>query len=471
MKLKLLRKFREDEHGGILAFLLIMFITLVIGGGMAVDFINSEYQREKIQDALDRGVLAAAAIGKAARAVTPTEIAAAEATSTLIVKSYLQKAGFNPEAPGVNITPTFTMNSQQVEATANYKVDTFFLKLSGINTLGGNTAAGALVTQNDIEISLVLDISGSMRNYQNGVTRIAALRTAGSNFVATMLNGTRSDYTLMSVIPFNHSVNMGASTLARFTNQMWHPYNGCVVFKGYTYNSTSIDPNSGLTQAGHALTGSNHDNNVTCTSQTALVYSNNIADLQAKIQGLSAGGATAGYIGMKWATGLLDPSSQHVVSDLIAEGTVPVGFAGRPAAYSDGNTLKFIVFMSDGQMNRAKEFIHSQYAKVYDSNGYKLPWNSIENANYWDAHKGQRPYYNNPYPRYSAPLLTACKTAKDAGIIVFSIAYGLTPGSSADRVLAHCASSLGHYYNVSTDNLNEAFASIAATVQRLRLIN
>ncbi|MBL1436684.1 MAG: VWA domain-containing protein [Rhodobacteraceae bacterium] len=460
MNLNLIKDFRSDEKGGILAFYLIMFITLMIGGGMAVDFMNSEYQREKVQDALDRGVLAAAAIGKAARAITPTQIAAAEANSILIVKSYLQGAGYDPEAPGVSIVPDFTLNSQGIVASANYEVDTFFLRLTGIDTLGGSAGAGALVTQNDIEISLVLDVSGSMAG-----TKIAKLRTAGSNFVGNMLAGERSDYTFISVIPFNHSVNIGAGIMGRFSNQQWHTYSGCATFTNTAMASVAMSPTSGMTQTGHI------NNNYLCDAGQSIVYSNNIGDLQALITGLTAGGATAGYTGMKWAMALLDPSADTIVTSLIADGLVSVSLAGKPAAYSDEETLKFIIFMSDGSMNSAYRFKPNDYAVATDIGGNLLPANSVENANYYAANPALSVNNRSTGPSGSSPLLAACDAADTAGIVVFSIAYGLTPGSSADTVLANCASSLGFYYNVATDDLDAAFASIEASIQALKLTN
>jgi len=477
MILKLLSNFRKDDKGGILAFYLIMFITLMIGGGMSVDFMNSEYQREKIQDALDRGVLAATAIGKAAEAVTPTELAQAEADAILIVKSYLQGAGYDPEAPGVAINPEFTFNVQRVAATADYQVDTFFLRLSGINTLGGNATAGAIISQRNVEISLVLDVSNSM-NFDGG-GKIADLRTAGANFVGNMLAGNRRQFTFISVLPFNHSVNMGSDILGRFSSQKWHDYNGCASFESAEYSRTAISPNSGLEQVGHLVNSAKAPGkeNYLCDGGEAIVYSNNATDLENYIGSLSAVGDTAGYIGIKWAMGLLDPSAQPIVSDLISDGLAPPEMAGRPAAFFDDSTLKFIIFMSDGAMNSTYRFdplqhgIYPGYAQVTDGDGNLLPANSVENADYWEANPDIGVWYEQLSPSGPSPLLTACSTAKAQGISVFSIAYDVTPGSPEDQVLEDCATNSDQYYSVETDNLDAAFSLIEATIQRLKLTN
>lgn len=391
----------------------------------------------------------------------------------------------------MNIVPDFTLNSQQVNATATFEVDTFFLRLSGIDTLGGNTASGATVTQNDIEISLVLDVSGSM-----GGAKIINLRTAGSDFVGNMLAGERSDYTFINLIPFDHGVNMPLPVYSMFDNNMWHPYNGCGAFTPESYATNAINPATDLMQTTHYPVpvydwgGYNWGNwpagtnaqitswsDQTCDVPQSIVYSNNTAELQASIASYTALGATAGFVGVKWAAGLLDPSAGSVVTSLIASGDVDVNFAGKPAAYSEENTLKFIVFMSDGGMNDA--FIHTDgYDQAVDENGDPFPRYSIQNADFWINYQ---PSIENPPPAPlsfsssgptgSNPLVAACNTADEAGIIVFTIAYGLTPGGAPDLALSECASSLGHHFNVETDDLDAAFTSIEASIQRLRLTN
>ncbi|MEM9780050.1 MAG: Tad domain-containing protein, partial [Pseudomonadota bacterium] len=59
-----LKKFEEDERGSVLAFVVVMFVFMILAAGMAVDFIRHETARADLQNALDRGVLAAAAFNQ-----------------------------------------------------------------------------------------------------------------------------------------------------------------------------------------------------------------------------------------------------------------------------------------------------------------------------------------------------------------------------------------------------------------------
>ena len=64
-------------------------------------------------------------------------------------------------------------------------------------------------------------------------------------------------------------------------------------------------------------------------------------------------------------------------------------------------------------------------------------------------------------------LLNLCDAAKDEGIIIFSVAFKAPAGG--EEVLAECASSDAHYFDVDGTTIADAFASIAQTIQLLKL--
>ena len=57
-----LDRFWRDVHGGLTAFTAVTFLLMFGAAGMGVDFIRQETLRSELQGALDRGVLAAAAL-------------------------------------------------------------------------------------------------------------------------------------------------------------------------------------------------------------------------------------------------------------------------------------------------------------------------------------------------------------------------------------------------------------------------
>ena len=66
-----------------------------------------------------------------------------------------------------------------------------------------------------------------------------------------------------------------------------------------------------------------------------------------------------------------------------------------------------------------------------------------------------------------AQMLDACSAAKSNGIVVYTIAFSAP--SSAETLLKSCATSLSNYYDVDTTDIATAFASIAVSVQKLKL--
>ncbi|MCF6271687.1 MAG: VWA domain-containing protein [Rhodobacteraceae bacterium] len=467
MKLKQIKDFRDDESGGILAFVLIMFLVMVVGGGMAVDFMNYEYKREGVQDALDRGVLAAAGLGHDAKAITPAEIAAAEANAEQTVMAYVRSSGFDPVALGVTVIPNFTMNSQRVAANSNFGVDTFFLKIAGIETLSGAAASSAEIKQNEIELSLVVDISGSMRG-----TKIVNLRAAAGNFVSDMLDGDRSGYTSISLVPFSGQVSAGANLADQFNYDRWHDYSSCVDFDASDYSSTNISRTASLRQTRHwsAAWLSAVDTDWCPRSDISIVpLSNDIDVLTDAIDDLRATGMTSANIGMKWGTALLDPDAQPVVSSLIALGDIDSAFDDRPALFSDEETLKFVVLMTDGT-NTPQSTITSVGYRIIPG----FPSRSQENADFWEGRRidwwGPRREVRVTGAQGDTRLQNICARAKEAGIVVFTIGYAVPAGGNAATQMNACASE-GLFFNVGTDDLDEAFSIISQTIQKLKLVN
>jgi len=476
MKKKTLREFRNDESGGILAFTLLMFMVMLVGGGMAVDFINYEYRREGVQDALDRGVLAAAALGRDANATSVEEIAAAEEAAIETVYAYIRSAGYDPEEIGIVVTPDFTFNSQIVAAISEFSVDTYFLRISGIDTLNGGANATAAVTRNDIEISLVVDISGSMED--SG--KIGNLRTAATNFVTDMLDGDRSAYTTISLVPFSAQVRPSSALVNQFNYTPWQNYSDCIDFSLTDYESTNISRTAPLTQVQHFRQGTDRQGNPMkhCpgTENQIIPWSNSLSDLTTGITALKPLGWTAAYIGMKWGTALLDPDARPVLQGVLGSDST---FADRPADYTDAETLKFVILMTDGANTRNNYVRTSRYVTEQNCDRYggncqpARDYFTQADADYWNT-RNARTSIAIDGPNGDIRLQKICSAADDAGIVVFTIGYDISVSTNPNSPyvqMRDCASTPGHFYRVGVDDLDAAFASIAQTIQKLKLTN
>ena len=167
--------FSRSEDGSLIIFGLMIFLLMLIAGGMGVDFMRFEAQRARLQATLDRAVLAAASMDQ------PLDPEA-------VVLDYFDKAGLGAYIDADDINVVDTLTSRRVEASAEMTVNSTFLRFSGIDFLTAPAAGAAEESASQTEISLVLDTSGSMSwSSTSGRSKIAELRDAAKSFVNIVL--------------------------------------------------------------------------------------------------------------------------------------------------------------------------------------------------------------------------------------------------------------------------------------------
>ncbi|MBT25352.1 MAG: hypothetical protein CML60_02955, partial [Rhodobacteraceae bacterium] len=132
-----------------IAFAMMMLIFMLMMAGVGVDIMRFERDRTMLQNTLDRAVLAAADLDQTRNADE-------------VVNDYFTKAGLADNLTGVDFSQS--LGSKRVAATAETTFDTFFLKLMFIPTLTAKASGVAAESIDGLEVSLVLDVSGSMNS-------------------------------------------------------------------------------------------------------------------------------------------------------------------------------------------------------------------------------------------------------------------------------------------------------------------
>ncbi|MDQ2089452.1 TadE/TadG family type IV pilus assembly protein [Marimonas arenosa] len=354
-----LRTFRRDESGVMIAYSVVFFLIMLIIGGIGVDFMHYEMKRTRLQNTLDRAVLAAADMQQ------PLDPAA-------VVEDYLAKAGLNATltaAPTVNAG----LNYRDVTAGATLIVPTQFIHMLGFDSLVAPALAQAEEKIEAVEIALVLDISGSMGSNN----RLVNLKPAAREFIDAVMDLTQAGGVSVSIVPYNTQVNAGETLLQHYDVSNEHNFSNCVNFEDQHFDSAALDPAESLERTMHFdmfsyYSGETDPSNPSyppngselpkpvCPTRAGseiTVMSTDAAALKNQINALTAGGNTSIDIGMKWAATLLDPGTRPVITQMIADGDVNAFNAGRPLDYGTPNTMKVIVVMTDGQ----------------NTNQYKLP--------------------------------------------------------------------------------------------------
>lgn len=330
-----LRGFGRDEAGSMSMFSIFLFICMLMVAGIGVDLMRYERNRANLQNTLDRAVLAAADLDQIRDA-------------NAVVADYFDKAGIADYL--TNVTVDQGLGYKTVNASAESTLNTYFLPLVGIDTLTAPAGGTAEERIGSVEISLVLDVSGSMSSN----SRLARLKPAAIEFVDAILTASQSGTASISVIPYAMQVNAGKPILEEYTTTAEHDYSYCINFNDDQFSQAWLSQTETLELTAHFDPFTWDDGGVSYTVcptydySQILPFTNDRTELHNYINALQAKGGTSIDIGMKWGATLLDPSTRPVVNALIGKGEVDAQFVDRPVDYNSGDTLKIIVLMTDG---------------------------------------------------------------------------------------------------------------------------
>jgi len=502
-------RFGRAEDGSMIMLGLWISVLMLMLGGLAVDLMRAELRRTELQQTADRAVLAAASLSQ-------TQDAEA------VVRDYFQKQGLSDALRVIDIEEM--INSKTVTVNAEVVLDPFFAQFSGIDQLIAPASSTAVERINDVEISLVLDVSGSMGSNN----RLTNLKVAAKEFVDLVLGNAVDGRTSISLVPYSGQVNLGPDLYAQFGVPQDHSYSHCIDMNSSSFSSTALRNASSLFQTGHfdpyASTSTRTPSSWFCAayaSSPVLPFSNDAAVLKAQIDALVANGNTSIDIGMKWGTALLDPELQPVIAALADQGIVRPQFADRPLDLRNTEVLKIVVLMTDGQnttqymldqdysrglspiwmrisdgdlsvykdRNFTSNDYYDTYANTWDSSplggtsgSRQLTWPEVwatASVN-WVASNLYREAFGNSTSHWQGQfrstvsdttkegrLGSVCNAAKAVDMVIFGIAFEAP--EDGQREISDCASSPGHYFDAEGLEIRDAFRMIASQITNLKL--
>jgi Flp pilus assembly protein TadG len=437
-------RFLDDRRGSFPMMMSILLLPMVAIAGGALDLVAHERARVVLQDTLDRGVLAAAALEQTQ-------------DPRALVVSYLKNIP-GIDAADIKVKDNKSAILRKVQATAKMPYKTIFMQIVGIDEMTVSATSTAQEARQNVEMSLVLDISGSMLD--NG--GMAQLIPAAKSFLDIILNtDSARKATSVNLVPFAGGVNLGAGPfdyLAGGAYARRHSKSSCFELINTDFTSSSVPVWSARDQFPH-FTYYNY--NVAgkqpwwCPTDSAGVsyMTNDLTALKAKVSALQPFDGTGTAYGMKWATLLLDPAMKNTLKGMATAGvvTIPDDFKNRPAAFSDKSTLKFIVLMSDGQIGfqpRPKSPATNEVTtkNISAASDNRVLFTETESSNYYKQ---------------------VCTNAKANGITIFTIAFKVSATVAAN--IATCATDASYAYKVDGLDMASAFQSIATTIKKIRI--
>jgi len=434
---------------------------LAIGG--AIDIGRWLAARDETLTAVDAAVLA----GARTLQTSKDEAAAVETAQ------YFYNANIVSRLPLTNDSISFAVvdSGQAVVATGNAEISTIFLQFADIASLplipaaaseiakaefalGSDTNSGGSGSNDDtepesLEISLMLDVTGSMSG-----DKLDDLKAAAEDLVNIVLwEGQLENPSKIALVPFSEDIRLPTTTArdaARgtgFPSSKTLTSNGrsktyylsdCVVERTGTHAYTDAVPDPNQYVMAHytrSTTGSGSETTGKCTipdGAEIVPLTADKATLISEIEGLSASGGTAGHLGTAWAWYTLSPSWSKLWSTDSA-----------PQAYGTENLSKIAILMTDGEYNTE-----------YDSHGVKV------------GSTGAAAAANDTSTVQARALCDAMKQNDD--IIVYAIGFDLSGESSESyKTLYECASEpkTEHFYNaMDGTQLKNAFRDIAISI-------
>jgi len=421
-----LGRFLREEDGALIPLAMQIFLVMMICTGISIDFVRQEERRTKIQNTLDRAALAAASLSQ-------------ELDPSLVVEDYLKKAGLDY----LDATPVVEEGTlgewRRVTINATDNMHTIFGSLININSLQAIGASTAEESIGNVEISLVLDISGSMDyniNHDNdtrykGVypTRMDELRPAALAFVQKMFDTVQPSTApagrlSISIVPYNQQVTLGSRTATGFNLSTDHTQNTCADIETLPDGDFAISATRELQRtmygdsfdySGQAALGQGTwsvqkttyvANCPNASAAAVLAFANDQTTINSAINALTPGGDTAIDVGARWGLALLEPAARSALNAMENAGYVSSDLTGRPFDYDDGtldsdeSAMKVLVLMTDGQNTRsystksayrtgASGFVSTSSATAFADSSNSTAWSKL----YYYVAGRSKPYY------------------------------------------------------------------------------
>ena len=415
-----LTRFADDKRGAVAMIFSLAMFGVIMFLACAIDIGRATMVRMKLASAVDAATILAA---KRLKDGT-TSLAALEADARVIFDQNMLSV--TKMAVVTDFKLDKTPDGLGIKIDAKAELPTTFARIVRINKIDIGGSATAIFNQQDIEVGLQLDVTGSMGQSIAGQVKIDSLKVASKNLLDILLptGGTGTTKVRVGIAPFAAGVNAGsfASAVAGGTA----PGN-CVYERRTSFADATDDAPFG-TESLKKITDLGGGAQACPAGAKVAALTDNKTTLVSTINALTAGGSTAGHLGTSWAWYLLSPNWSSIWPS-----------ASKPGAYNDGTTLKFAILMTDGIYNTVGGVRHGDFGA--------------------EATAAQTRAKN------------LCDNMKAKGITVYTVGFIAAgdPPAAADT-LKYCASTLSNFYKAEDgDQLNSAFANIAKDISRLRL--
>ncbi len=366
----------------------------------AVNLDRSQSARVTIQSAIDAASLAGARMLEDSTR-TDSDVAA-------IARAYFAAGVANVHGDVACPQPTVVINRAEasVRVSADCDLPVLLPLVMKREAMLVGAAAGARANLTKLDLAMMLDVSGSMSGQ-----KLEDLKDAAQAAVNTLITPGTGERVRIGYVTYSTAVNAG-SYAAAVRGPSYDPSTEptCVSerdgWAAFRDDEPAVDA-----WIGGLATG--------CPTSTLMPLTSKVTDLTTAIEALTAGGYTAGHLGVAWSWYLIAPDWDDIWPT-----------TARPLAYSEPDTIKAVILMTDGKFNTE---------------------------------------YSTPEGKDTkAQAKELCKKMRAKGVRVFAVAFEAP--ESSKTLLKACAYEADQYFEAENgDELKAAYAEIAAKLNRLRV--
>lgn len=424
--------FRSDRQGNFAVLTAAVASVLAVTIGFGVDIAQLYNIKSGLRNALD------AAVTSTARDLTTGKIDPKDARTRFM--AFLQSNADPELSPSDRLvldTLVVDQTAKTVTATAHVDTDLFFALLSRGPTQRVGEKSAARYSDKQIEVAMMLDITGSMAGQ-----KIKDLKSAADGALDAFLTGQdpAKPRVRVAIVPYADAVNTGSLSNTVFAETKFTTSeppaldapigastapDKCATERKGREQFTDASPYTAMVNRDYRLGF--------CPSAALMPLSADSDALKKTIAKFTAGGSTSGHIGIQWSWYMLSPKWADVLPK-----------ASNPAAYNPKKVAKYAVLMTDGEFNTA----FAGVPKGEQTTGAQAS-------------------------RSRAYAEQLCDAMKKDGIEIFTVGFMLRD-AGAKEVLGDCASpdsgKAKHYYETSSGaELKAAFLAVAQNIERLAI--
>lgn len=403
---RVFKRLRTETSGNVAMLFALVFVPLLLLGAFAIDSSRHLSSNKHIQAAVDAASLAAA---RALEDATKSE------TDIINIAKDSYRANLLGMHNDVSCgDPTVTVNrvTGTVNVRAACKTPTMLGETLTRNDMDSINSATARANITKLDLALMLDVSGSMDGQ-----KLTDLKTAAKDAAATLITDDSGDRVRISFVSYAGSVNAGEYGNPALGRSTYDDSDGdgldkvCVSERTGTAAWKDDKPEIGRWVGDEAAI---------CPDSTLLPLTYDLTKFNEEIDKLVADGLTAGHLGVAWSWYLLAPDWDNIWPT-----------ASKPLSYTEPDTVKAVILMTDGQFNTVYE------TAMGDSN---------------------------------AQAKKMCEKMREKDVVIYAVAFQAP--TEAKTTLKDCTANDARFFDAANGTeLQAAYAAIASQLSALTLVD